>query len=171
MNRIDRVLACSVAVFWLACSPEPAIERVLYQNALDSPDAALTRTGTHVDREIFHDGEGSMRIDADQPVTVRIAEIEPDDAENVRLIYRAALRSKELTGRAYLEMWCAIPARGEFFSRALHDPLSGTTDWVTQETPFFLDKGQRASRVKLNLVIEGTGTVWVDDVMLALARR
>lgn len=71
--------------------------------------------------------------------------------------------------RAYLETWCAFPGRGEYFSRALHDPLTGSVDWVTQEAPFLLEADQRPSRVKFNLVIEGRGTVWLDDVTLASA--
>ena len=58
---------------------------------------------------------------------------------------------------------------GEFFSRALNSPLSGTTDWVTQETPFFLKAGQDPSQVKLNLVVDGKGSVWIDNVVLARA--
>ncbi len=87
----------------------------------------------------------------------------------MRLIYRARMRSEGLRGKAYLEMWCVFPGQGEFFSRALQSPLSGTNDWTSQETPFFLKKGQDPSRVKLNLVIEGEGTVWLDQVVLAKA--
>ena len=44
--------------------------------------------------------------------------------------------------------------------------VSGTTDWKTLQTPFFLKEGQRATKVTLNIVINGKGTVWVDDVKL-----
>jgi hypothetical protein len=64
-------------------------------------------------------------------------------------------------------MWCAFPGAGEFFSRALHAPLTGTTEWTTQETPFFLKKGEVPNLVRLNLVITGAGTVWIDDLTLA----
>jgi hypothetical protein len=64
-------------------------------------------------------------------------------------------------------MWCRFPGSGEFFSRALDSPISGSTEWVSQETPFFLEQNQKPDLVKLNLVIDGTGTVWVDEVKLA----
>ena len=51
----------------------------------------------------------------------------------------------------------------------MHDALSGTVEWATQETPFFLQRGQNPDNVKLNLVIEGTGTAWIDDVRLVRA--
>lgn len=53
--------------------------------------------------------------------------------ENARLIYQAKLRTKDLEEQAYLEMLCSFPDKGEFFSRGLASPLSGTTDWTTQQ--------------------------------------
>ena len=63
-------------------------------------------------------------------------------------------------------MWCRFPGKGEFFSRGLQSPLTGTTDWTTEETAFFLKKGENPDNVKLNLVINGSGTAWIDDVRL-----
>jgi hypothetical protein len=88
------------------------------------------------------------------------------DIEDARLVYRARVRTENVDGRVFLEMWCRFPGKGEFFSRGLTDPVSGTTGWVTQETPFFLKAGENPDLVKLNLVIEGKGTVWVDDLKL-----
>jgi hypothetical protein len=160
-------LAAAIA----GCSSQATTEHVVYTNPLDSADAVLSATGSSVDATTSHDGKGSIRIDAAGPTTIRLAEVEPQDAENVTLIYRGHLRTENLAGQAYLEMWCSIPGMGEFFSRALHAPLSGTTGWVSQETPFFLKPGQRAQRVKLNLVVAGTGTVWIDDISLAIGTR
>jgi len=70
-------------------------------------------------------------------------------------------------GKAYLRnVVSGFPGRGEFFSRGLDTPLTGTTDWVTEETHFFLKMGENPDEVKLNLVIDGTGTVWIDDIRL-----
>jgi hypothetical protein len=88
------------------------------------------------------------------------------DAENTRLIYQAKVRTQDVKGQVYLEMWCVIPGKGEFFSRGLQAPLTGTTEWTSVETPFFLEAGQNPDNVKLNLVIDGTGTAWIDDVRL-----
>ncbi|MCH8120599.1 MAG: hypothetical protein IIC00_12845 [Planctomycetes bacterium] len=63
-------------------------------------------------------------------------------------------------------MWCHFPGRGEYFSKGLMNPLTGTTDWTTEEIPFLLKKGQNPDNVKLNLVIDGKGTVWIDDIRL-----
>jgi hypothetical protein len=48
----------------------------------------------------------------------------------------------------------------------LATPLSDTTDWTTQQTPFFLQKGDNPDNVKLNLVINGKGMAWIDDIQV-----
>jgi hypothetical protein len=63
-------------------------------------------------------------------------------------------------------MWCQFSGKGEFFSRDLSSPLTGTTDWSSEETRFFLKKRENPDNVKINLVVEGVGTVWIDDVHL-----
>jgi hypothetical protein len=151
------------------CGPQPAREEVLAHLAIDSAEELITRSGVAMDAAVTSDGGGAARIEATGPVRVRVAELDLPPVEDTRLTYRARLRSEGLEGRAYLEMWCAFPGQGEYFSRALHDPLTGSVEWVTQETSFFLEAGQRPSHVRLNLVIEGRGTVWLDDVTLARA--
>ena len=66
----------------------------------------------------------------------------------------------------YLEMWCRFPGRGEFFSRDLAHKVTGTNDWASYETPFYLRRGQVVDLIKLNVVLEGPGTIWVRDVQL-----
>jgi hypothetical protein len=131
---------------------------------IDGMEGVLTRTGVTFDLTNSTDGNGSLRIDADRPGTVRLFEVRGLDIENARLIYRAHIKTENLAGQAYLEMWCAFPGMGEYFSRGLHTPLTGTVDWTTQEIPFFLQKGQKPELVKLNVVVEGRGTVWIDDI-------
>jgi len=172
MCRRVRVLAFAgllALALALACSPGGRSEKVLVRIPLDSLDDVITKSGVTVDSEVTTDGRGSIRIEAPEPVTVRIAEIPGLSVEDARLIYRARLRSVDLEGQAYLEMWCVFPGRGEYFSRALQSPLAGTNDWVSQETPFLLQEGERPNRVKLNLVVDGRGTVWLDEVVLAKA--
>jgi hypothetical protein len=88
------------------------------------------------------------------------------ELEQCILTYRAKLKAEGLSGRAYLEMWCRVPGRGEFFSKGFRQAITGTIDWASYDIPFFLKKGQRADLVKLNLVIEGKGKVWIKDIEL-----
>ena len=41
-----------------------------------------------------------------------------------------------------------------------------TNGWAEYEIPFLLEKGQEPDLVKLNLTVEGTGTVWIKDIEL-----
>jgi hypothetical protein len=133
---------------------------------IDKMDGIITQSGVQIDRQISSDGNGSLRIEATQPTTVRLFEAGDIDVENARLIYQARLRTENVEGQVYLEMWCHFPGKGEFFSRGLETPLTGTTEWTTEETPFFLKAGENPDNVKLNLVIDGKGTVWIDDIRL-----
>jgi WD40 repeat protein len=76
------------------------------------------------------------------------------------------MKSADLKGRAYPEMLCRFPGIGEAFSKGFDSAVEGTTDWVSCQTPFFLKKGERPDLIKLNVVIEGKGTVWIKNVEL-----
>ena len=105
-------------------------------------------------------------VDSDEEQTVRLFEVPDPQAEQCFLAYRAKIKTEGLSDRAFLEMWCRLPGRGEFFSKGLNQAVKGTTDWASYEIPFYLKKGQRPDLIKLNLVVEGKGKVWVRDVEL-----
>jgi len=142
----------------------PVIEFKHYP--LDSMEGLIARSGVTIDKQISSDGNGSLRIEATEPKTIRLFETGDIDIENARLIYQSRLRTEDVEGQVYLEMWCHIAGLGDFFSRGLDRPLTGSTDWVTEDTPFFLKAGQNPDNIKLNLVINGKGTVWIDDIRL-----
>jgi hypothetical protein len=161
------VLACAVS----GCSGNKEKVTELTSYAVDDMEGLITQTGVEIDRDVSSDGGGSLRIDAigDGTTTIRLYETGDIDIEYARLIYRARLRSEGVAGRAYLEMWCRFPGYGEAFSRGLDRPISGTTEWTTEEIPFFCKKGENPDNVKLNVVIEGKGTVWIDEIELLAA--
>jgi len=133
---------------------------------LDSLDEVLTKSGVEIDKTVSSDGNGSLKIIATQPTVIRLFETDELGVDNAQLAYQAHLRTQDVKGKVFLEMWCRFPDKGEFFSRGLQSALTGTVGWTSNETPFFLRKGEKPDKVKLNVVIDGTGTVWVDDVKL-----
>jgi len=134
---------------------------------LDNTEGLITQAGVRIDKQISSDGNGSLRIDTVERSTVRLFETGDIDIEDARLIYQARLRTQNLRGLLCLEMWCHFPNKGEYFSRGLTSThKGGTSDWTTEETPFLLKKGQNPDNVKLNLMIDGPGTVWIDDIRL-----
>jgi len=168
MSRKSLLFGVCVAltVLGVACSRSAKEVTELKRYPLDSLEGVITRSGVELDKDISSDGKGSLRIGATEPTVVRLFETGDIDIENVRLIYQAKVRTEGIEGRVYLEMWGHFPGKGEFFSRGLQSALTGTMDWNSQETPFFLKKGENPDNVKLNLVIDGKGKVWIDDIRL-----
>jgi hypothetical protein len=163
--RIYVLCICAVLIFVLVgCSKTPQEVVELKRFPIDSLEGIITQSGVQFDKEVSSDGNGSLKMVATEPTAVRLFELGDIDVENARLIYQAKVRTEGVEGQVYLEMWCHFPGKGEFFSRGLQTPLTGTTNWTTEETPFFLKKGENPDNVKLNLVINGKGTAWIDDI-------
>ena len=74
--------------------------------------------------------------------------------------------ARALDGTAYLEMWCHFADGSRYFARGVDSTVSGSADWTPVQTVFRLEPGQRPVRVTLNLVVNGTGTVWIDEARL-----
>jgi hypothetical protein len=105
-------------------------------------------------------GGAVWSADCTKVQTFRVFDVTDPSFEECKVLYRAKLKTEGLTGRAYLEMWCRLPGRGEFFSKGLNQTLTGTNDWTACEIPFFLKKGQRPDLIRLNLVVASTGWLW-----------
>ena len=157
-------LCMSLIFVLVGCSKTPQEVVELKKFPIDSLEGIITQSGVQFDKEVSSDGNGSLKIIATEPTVVRLFELGDIDIENARLIYQAKVRTEGVEGQVYLEMWCHFLGKGEFFSRGLQTPLTGTTNWTTEETPFFLKKGENPDNVKLNLVINGKGTAWIDDI-------
>jgi len=166
MIKMSLCILCCAALLFSGCREQKSRTVELKHYPLDNLEGIITRSGVELDKNISSDGKGSLRITVQDPVTVRLYETGNIGVDNARLLYRARLRTENVQGQVYLEMWCRFPGKGDFFSRALESPLSGTTGWSSQETPFSLKKGEDPDDIKLNLVINGTGTVWIDDIRL-----
>jgi hypothetical protein len=148
------------------CQSATTEAEVIRPLTVDSMDGVLTQSGVSFDKAVTIDGTGALRIDASGPTVIRLYEVSGLTIDDARLIYRARVKTENLEGPAFLEMWCSFPGLGEYFSRSLQSPITGTVDWSTQETPFFLQKGQKPELVKLNVVVNGRGTLWIDDIAL-----
>lgn len=122
-------------------------------------EKTITQDGVRVDGN-------TMRIDFTGNRTVRLFDVKDPGVEQCQLTYRAEIKAEGIEGRAYLEMWCCFANRGEFFSKGVQQAVSGTSDWAEYEIPFHLKKGQAPELIKLNLVVEGRGVVWLRNIEL-----
>jgi hypothetical protein len=90
--------------------------------AFASNQPTITQSGIRVEDGAFH-------IDASaEEQTIQLFEVENPAVEQCILTYRAELKAENLQGRGYLEMWCRLPGRGEFFSKGYEQALSGTVE-------------------------------------------
>jgi len=142
-------------------------EGVIRQFPLDDMSGVIYQSNMQIDKNVSSDGKGSLKIEAAQPITVPIFEINDLKIDNAKIFYQAKVRTQNVIGQVYLEMLCHFPNKGEYFSRNQASLITGTTDWTNQETPFILQKGEAPDIIKLNLVINGSGTVWIDNIVLA----
>ena len=117
------------------------------------------------DEEIKTEGKASIKITTAWPTTVCLGEVPALDVEEAQLIFKAKVKT-DLEGSAFLEMWVQV-GEGQYFSKGMNDPVTGKSDWKTIQTPFLFQKGQKPDKVTLNIVINGKGTVWIDDTVLS----
>jgi hypothetical protein len=165
--RILVILICVlIAGLMMFCSKPSAKDVVLKKYSGDSLDGTIQLSGIEIDARVKSEGKGSLKISLTEPSVIRLFETGDMDIEEATLVFQAKLRTEGMQGLVYLEMWCHFEGKGEFFSRGLDSPLSGTNNWTSMEVPFFLTSGENPDNVKLNVVGEGTGTVWVDDIRL-----
>ena len=166
VRNISVYISLLIVTAVVSCSNSSQRSVELKRFPVDSLDGIITRSGAELDEDDSSDGKGSLRIKARNAATVRLFEVNDLGVENAILTYQAKLRSEDLIGMAYLEMRCHFPDGREFFSSSPRAFLTGTTKWTAMQTLFTLRKGERPDVVKLNLIIEGKGTVWIDDIHL-----
>lgn len=139
--------------------------------------ASFDSSASTICKDLAAEG-GGWRAECLKAATFRLFEVPDPGVEDCTVLYRAKLKAEDLTGKAYLEMWCRLPGRGEFFSRGLNQVVTGTNDWVSCEIPFLLKKGQAPDLIRLNLVVAAAGTifkrrvagrVWIRDIRLESA--
>jgi len=132
----------------------------------DSKDRVVGAEMVTVDPAVSFDGKGSLKITVEQPTTVQLYEVPSPKAENSDIIYQAKLKTKDFGGDAYLQMLIHYPSGGEITAHNYDKAIGGTTEWTPMEVKANIRKGQKPDVVRLNLILNGGGTVWVDDVHL-----
>ena len=80
------------------------------------------------------------------------------------------IRYTGVQGAGYLEMWSVFPG-GRYFSRTMETEgpvarMTGNSGWRTFEIPFRIQDGVPPSRLEVNLILPGAGTVWIDSLQL-----
>lgn len=139
---------------------------VLFSDSMNSNTQLRQSDNMHFTSDISSDSDGSYMLPADSSAVFPLLAVHNIDVENTVIVYSAYVKTIDVKGRCYLEMWCFFPGRGRFFSRGLDNTLTGNNDWTEVTTPFFLKEGENPDSIHLNLIIEGSGTVYIDNIRL-----
>jgi len=149
-----------------------AQDEIEFDYPLDSLNEVITQSGVQIDSEISTDNQGSLYINTSEPKTIELIELNKEDFKNKRLTFKAQMRSQDLQatddmrGISYIELAAKFPNGEELVSRGPRIPINGTTDWRPVDTVLYIDKNELPESIKLNLVVEGVGEVWIDSAEL-----
>lgn len=105
-----------------------------------------------------------LRVQADAKETIRVWEFPIKTQDACQFECRFDLRSADLAGDVYPEMWCRVSGMGEAFSKGLHYRLSGDNDWVSCSLPFYLKPNEFIENVRFQLVFSAAGEAAVRHV-------
>lgn len=155
-----------ILILFLSCNISTE-KKELKHFSVDDLNGIAAQPGVQIDKSVSSDGNGSLKIEAAGPVSIPLYIIDDVRVEDTQLIYEAKIKSESLNGQALLEMWCVFRDQGEFFSRGFDSAIAGTTEWKTIKTVFLLKKNEMPDQIKLNVIINGVGTVWIDDICLS----
>jgi hypothetical protein len=107
-----------------------------------------------------------------QPATVTVLTIERPEVTGPRYAVTGRVRYEAVEGTGYLELWNDFPNGGQYFTRTLADigpmmKLQGTSGWRQFALPFDATGAPPPSRLVLNVVLQGRGTVYLGPLQLA----
>jgi hypothetical protein len=166
MNKYFIISLPLLIIQFISCNVQPEKNQLEYY-PMNDLKGIVTQSGIQLDKNISDDGNGSIKITADKPLVIQLYSVDDVKVDDTQVVYEANIKSEGLSGQAYLEMWCVFNDKGEYFSRGFDSVISGNEDWKTIRTVFNLEKGERPDQIKLNVVVNGVGTIWIDDIHLS----
>jgi hypothetical protein len=133
-------------------------------------DIAQVRTLISIDKDTTADGNGSIKVEAAHNALVTVADQENlSVAKDNTLWCTLKVKCAGVTQKAYLEMWCEVAEGRRAFSKGLDQLLIGDSEWKEIRLPMMVNGDFTVSRALVNVVIEGPGTVWVDEIKFSKA--
>ncbi|HSJ01418.1 MAG TPA: hypothetical protein VK956_03155, partial [Verrucomicrobium sp.] len=157
------------AHLWRRATKPPAktLGEVLPMN-----DVSRLGTQVKVDTSETTDGDGSLKVTAAHGAVVTVGELGwPGLNASEALWCEAQLKCADAPGGAYLEIWCDLADGSRVSTKAKDLAVRDTAGWLAVRVPVVVKRPVEIRGIKVNLVIEGPGTAWVDDIrFLALPR-
>jgi hypothetical protein len=134
-------------------------------------DISQVKTLVSTDKSITADGNGSIKVEAALNAMVTVADQKNLSVPKDNTLWcTIKVKCAGVKQRAYLELWCEVAEGRRAFSKGLDQPLQGDSDWREIRLPMMVNGDFTVSRALVNVVIEGPGTVWVDQVTFEKAK-
>ena len=136
---------------------------------VDGDQDIVDRGGENVafDREESADGGGSLRAESERPRTVRLYEIRnPRGLEGRLIVLTAQVKSVGVHGRVFPELWINAAGRNEVQARNPAGVIGKTRNWTPVRIEYRCEQGERPDLLRVNLVIDGFGRAWIDDIRI-----
>ena len=169
------VLFLAVSLLGLAWFPTSVFAEELRVFSWSDPEIAnRLSTGEVLPAEPPRKGE-ILKIEnsTDSPNQIQLLEIKDLSITEPTYAISGDIRYEDVKGTGYLEMWNYFPDGSQYFSRTLGDQgpmkcLLGSSDWRPFVLPFFIgeENAVRPNRLVVNLVLEGSGTVYLSPLRL-----
>jgi len=147
--------------------------------AAAAQDLTIDWSRTVVPGGVVRAGEGpggtpvlEIRATAGGPTSLHLVTIDHPPVSGPRYVVAGQVRYQGVEGQGYLEMWTVFPNGERFFTRTLAAQgslaaLHGESNWRRFELPFDMSgASQVPSRLEINLVLSGPGTVWLGPIHL-----
>ena len=105
-------------------------------------------------------------------VTIPLAVLDAPEITRSDYALVGQVRYEDVTGEGFLETWNYFGETEKYFSRTLAPTglmgvLSGSSGWRPFRLPFFTnDNAKHPSRIEVNLVLPGKGTVYLSELRL-----
>ena len=145
---------------------------LIYNFQVNSLNRVISKFNLKLDDEVSYDGLGSIRVDSKDTTTAYIFVLYDIPVKRAKLTWEAYCKSEDLKGKAFLEMGVQISKKYrkelESYLHQSKDFLRGTTNWQKIKVEFLVLENLKVDVVQLNLIIEGEGTVWIDQVRLTV---
>ncbi|RBP47342.1 serine/threonine protein kinase [Roseimicrobium gellanilyticum] len=111
---------------------------------------------------------GSIRIESTKGAVITVAELNGAQVTSGGLIQCGAmLKCKDTPEGAYLEMHIETTNGSLLTSKLPAQMVGGTAEWQPIWTNVDLPPGAQIARLWVNAVVNGSGTLWVDEILIS----
>lgn len=162
-----------LAIWWMLHGEPQHNDQLIAHVPVTATDSfAKNPAGTPVefDPVVSSDGNGSLRVDAEKSTLVDVYQVwgeEDVDLSFRQLVYQAKVRTEDASGPVFLAMQAQITSGPDEMPVVGRErAITGTNDWTVLEVVAGNPGGTHFLGSRLQLQVDGPGTVWIDDIRL-----